>query len=265
MAGFSRIPAVPRPGAHAEFAAGDPGHDPSTGWEPALAELARRTASVAATLAGTARSHQAADHRHAARITAPSPDRRPPAGPVRACPRCRRGYSAVCQRRRQNGDSPVSDRSAMVDIERTQHKEHMMQKFDTPAPISAVLDIPAGRVQFVAADRADTAVEVRPASASKSRDVKAAEQTTVEYADGVLRIETSVKNQYLGSTGSIDVTVQLPAGSQIEAKAASAELRTVGRLGDVVFEGAYRQIKIDEAASLRLTAVDGDVEVGRLE
>ena len=44
----------------------------------------------------------------------------------------------------------------------------------------------------------------------------------------------------------------------------SAELRGVGRLGDVAFDGAYRQIKIDEAASVRLTAVDGDVEVGRL-
>ena len=94
--------------------------------------------------------------------------------------------------------------------------------------------------------------------------MKAAEQTTVEYADGVLRIETSVKNQPLGPSGSIEVTVKLPAGSRVEAKTASAELRTVGRLGDVVFDGAYRQIKIDEAASLRLTATDGDVEIGRL-
>ncbi|MEV1170893.1 DUF4097 family beta strand repeat-containing protein [Nonomuraea sp. NPDC049784] len=140
-----------------------------------------------------------------------------------------------------------------------------MQKFDTPAPISAVLDIPAGRVQFIAADRADATVEVRPANASKSRDVTAAEQTTVDYADGVLRIETATaKNQYLGPSGSIEVTVKLPAGSRIEAKTASAEVRTVGRLGDVSFEGAYRQIKLDETASLRLTATDGDVEVGRL-
>ncbi|MFE0509084.1 DUF4097 family beta strand repeat-containing protein [Streptomyces sp. NPDC058964] len=139
-----------------------------------------------------------------------------------------------------------------------------MQKFDTPAPISAVLDIPAGRVQLIAADRVETAVEVLPANASRGRDVKAAEGTTVEYADGVLRIGTSAKTQYLGPSGSIEVTVKLPAGSRIEAKTASAELRGVGRLGDVVFEGAYRQIKIDEAASLRLTATDGDVEVGRL-
>ena len=139
-----------------------------------------------------------------------------------------------------------------------------MPTFTTPAPISAVLDIPAGRVQFIAADRADTTVEVLPADASKGRDVKAAEQTTVEYRDGVLRIEASAKNQLLGASGSIEVTVQLPAGSSVEAKAASAEFRAVGRFGDVVFDGAYRQIKLDEAASLRLTAVDGDVEVGRL-
>lgn len=139
-----------------------------------------------------------------------------------------------------------------------------MQKFDTPAPISAVLDIPAGRVRFIAADRADTAVEVLPADASKGRDVKVAEQTTVEYGDGVLRIEASAKNQVLGPSGSIEVTVQLPAGSQVEAKAASAEFRAVGRFGDVAFEGAHGAIKLDEAASVRLTTVAGDVSVGRL-
>ncbi|MFI7152691.1 DUF4097 family beta strand repeat-containing protein [Nonomuraea sp. NPDC050022] len=139
-----------------------------------------------------------------------------------------------------------------------------MQKFDTLAPITTVLNIPAGRVRFIAADRADTTVKVLPANASKGRDVKAAEVTTVEYADGVLRIETPVKNQYLGPTGAIEVTVELPAGSRVEAKTGSAELRTVGRLGDVVFEGAYHQIKLEETASLRLTATDGDVEVGRL-
>ncbi|GAA4604911.1 DUF4097 family beta strand repeat-containing protein [Actinoallomurus liliacearum] len=139
-----------------------------------------------------------------------------------------------------------------------------MQKFDTAAPITAVLDIPAGRVQLIAADRTDTRVEVLPANPSKGRDVKAAEQTTVDYADGVLRIQASAKNQYFGPSGSVEVTVQLPTGSRVEAKTAACELRGVGRLGDVTFEGAYRQIKIDETASLHLTATDGDVEVGRL-
>ncbi|MFD9124212.1 DUF4097 family beta strand repeat-containing protein [Kitasatospora sp. NPDC059571] len=139
-----------------------------------------------------------------------------------------------------------------------------MDTFDTPTPISTVLDIPAGRIRLVAADRADTTVEVLPADASKGRDVKAAEQTAVEYRDGVLRITTSARNQYFGSSGSVEVTVHLPAGSRIEAKAAGVEFRAVGQFGAVAFEGAHGAIRLDEADSVRLTTVSGDVTVGRL-
>ena len=120
-------------------------------------------------------------------------------------------------------------------------------------------------MQLIAADRTDTAVEVRPADAAKGRDVQAAERTTVAYTDGVLRIDApAAGNQLLGRSGAIEVTVRLPAGSRVEATAAATEFRGVGRLGEVAFDGAYRQIKVDEAAGLRLTATDGDVEVGRL-
>ncbi|PAM97354.1 hypothetical protein CJI59_34920 [Streptomyces sp. Alain-F2R5] len=139
-----------------------------------------------------------------------------------------------------------------------------MQTFDTPAPISAVLDVPAGRVQFIAADRTDTTVEVLPANPSKGRDVKAAEQTRVEFGDGVLRIATPANNQLLGASGSLEVTVRLPAGSRVEARTAATEFRGVGRLGDVDYEGAHGPVKVDEAASLCLTTAAGDVSVGRL-
>ncbi|MGW2780233.1 DUF4097 family beta strand repeat-containing protein [Streptomyces populi] len=140
-----------------------------------------------------------------------------------------------------------------------------MQKFDTPAPVSAVLDIPAGRIRFIAADRTDTTVEVLPADRSRNRDVKAAGQVQVAYADGVLRVEApAVRNRVLGPSGSVEVTVRLPAGSRVEAKAAAAELRGVGRLGDVAFEGGHRSVKLDEADSVRVTGLDADVTVGRL-
>ncbi|MFJ6918295.1 MULTISPECIES: DUF4097 family beta strand repeat-containing protein [unclassified Streptomyces] len=140
-----------------------------------------------------------------------------------------------------------------------------MQTFDTTAPISAVLDVPAGRVQIIAADRADTTVEVLPSDASKGRDVTAAEQTRVEFGDGVLRIEVPEKNQFLGASGSVEVTVRLPAGSRVEARTAAAEFRGVGRLGDVAHEGAQGPVKLDEAASARLTTAAGDISVGRLD
>ena len=60
------------------------------------------------------------------------------------------------------------------------------------------------------------------------------------------------------------MTVQLPADSRVEAVAAGAEFRGVGRLGDVAFEGAQGSVKLDEAASARLILMAGDVSVGRL-
>ncbi|MFI5831854.1 DUF4097 family beta strand repeat-containing protein [Streptomyces sp. NPDC051578] len=140
-----------------------------------------------------------------------------------------------------------------------------MQKFDTPTPVSAHVDIPAGRIRFIAADRTDTTVEVAPADATKSRDVKAAEQITTAYGDGVLRIEAApAKNRLLGNSGSVEVTVHLPAGSRVEAKAAGAELRGTGRLGDVVFEAAHGSAQLDETEGARLTLLAGDITVGRL-
>ncbi|MFE6161668.1 DUF4097 family beta strand repeat-containing protein [Streptomyces sp. NPDC056486] len=140
-----------------------------------------------------------------------------------------------------------------------------MHEFDTPSPIATVMDIPAGRIQFIAADRADTVVEVLPADATERRDVKAAGQTTVEYGDGVLRITApEAKSQVFGPSGSVEVTIQLPVGSHIEARAADADLRGVGQLGDVAFESAQGSVELDEAAGARLTLQAGDVSVGRL-
>ncbi|WP_327164795.1 DUF4097 family beta strand repeat-containing protein [Streptomyces zaomyceticus] len=140
-----------------------------------------------------------------------------------------------------------------------------MHTFATTAPVAAVLDIPAGHIRLIAADRADTTVEVRPANAAKSADTKAAERITVDFTDGVLRIAAAPPtNRILGTSGSVEVTVQLPAGSRVQAKTATGELRGVGRLGEVAFDGAQGTVKLDETTHARLTLLDGDITVGRL-
>ncbi|RSS52328.1 hypothetical protein EF912_19450 [Streptomyces sp. WAC07061] len=139
-----------------------------------------------------------------------------------------------------------------------------MQNFATTAAITTVLDVPAGAIRLIATDRADTTVEVLPANAGKSRDVKAAEETTVALQDGVLYINTPHRNEAFGASGSVSVTVQLPAGSSVEAKTASAEFTTTGRLGDVSLESAHGTVTLDEAARTRITLAAGDITVGRL-
>ncbi|MFG2835872.1 DUF4097 family beta strand repeat-containing protein [Streptomyces zaomyceticus] len=140
-----------------------------------------------------------------------------------------------------------------------------MHTFATTAPVAAVLDIPAGHIRLIAADRADTTVEVRPANPAKSADTKAAERITVDFTDGVLHVTAAPPaNRILGTSGSVEVTVRLPAGSRVQAKTSAGELRGVGRLGEVTFDGAQGAVKLDETARARLTLLAGDITVGRL-
>jgi hypothetical protein len=139
-----------------------------------------------------------------------------------------------------------------------------MQKFDTPNPVSVIVEIPAGQIRFVASERTDTTVEVLPAEASKKRDVKAAEQTAVEYSEGVLRVVTADPNKLFGSSGSLTVTIALPAGSRVTGKAGAAALASTGRLAEVVFDGGYRTVELDEVGTAQLKVHTGEVTVARL-
>ena len=139
-----------------------------------------------------------------------------------------------------------------------------MQTFATPAPVTAILSIPAGHIQVTAADRADTTVEIRPADPAKGRDVKLAAQVTAAYRDGVLRVTAPDGHRVLGSTGAVAVTVHLPAGSAVQATAASARFTAAGPLGEVTLDSAQATVSVEEAATARLTVTDGNITAGRL-
>ncbi len=97
-----------------------------------------------------------------------------------------------------------------------------MQKFDTPAPISAVLDIPAG-TRPVHRRRPGRHHGRGPAGRrleEPRREGGGADQGRVRRRRPADR-GAPAKNQILGNSGSVEVTVQLPAGSRVEAKAAS--------------------------------------------
>lgn len=139
-----------------------------------------------------------------------------------------------------------------------------MHAFDTTTPVTVDLEIPGGSIHLVASDRADLTVDVVPTGSSKA-DRKAAEQATVAFADGVLRIRAGENAvPLLGPSGSVDVTVELPTGSSLTGRAAGAGLRTTGSLGEITFEGAYGTTVIEAATRVGLTALDGDIEVQEL-
>src|SRR5262249_58332800 len=108
-----------------------------------------------------------------------------------------------------------------------------MPTFDTPEPISADLDLVVGDARIAASDRSDTVVEVRPSDGSHEPDVRAAEQTRVEYTAGRLLVKAP-RQRGLGlfsKPGSIDVTIDLPAGSRVHGDASVGAVHGAGRLG----------------------------------
>ncbi|MCT7353182.1 DUF4097 domain-containing protein [Streptomyces sp. 15-116A] len=141
-----------------------------------------------------------------------------------------------------------------------------MPTFETPGPISVTAHVDAGSVQFTAGDRTDTVVEVRPRDPEKALDVRAAEQTEVTYASGVLTIRTPKPSLFgLGRSGMVDVTVDLPAGSRLDATGAWAHVLGDGRLGEVDVKTSSGDVRLGATGPLRLTATHGSITVDRVE
>lgn len=140
-----------------------------------------------------------------------------------------------------------------------------MPTFDTPGPIFAVIEMGSGSVRISASDRADTVVDARPSDPTNSTDVRTAQETVIEYADGRLLVKTPKKwiRSLFEPGGSVELTVELPTGSRVDAKALRS-IQSAGRLGDCTFQAAAGYIDVDQTGSLRLRTANGDVSVGRV-
>ncbi len=138
-----------------------------------------------------------------------------------------------------------------------------MPAFETPDPISAGIELVVGDVRIAAGDRTDTVVEVRPSDSARRADVNAAEQTRVEYSAGRLLVKATGRWKSwspFGYGGSIDVKVELPAGSRVTGASSMGTFRCTGPLGDCRVKAAG-EIQVEQAGALKLTTALGDISV----
>ena len=141
-----------------------------------------------------------------------------------------------------------------------------MSHFETPTPISVVLELRVADVRVAAGDRADTTVEVRPSGSSRRDDVTAAEQTRVEYADGRLLVKAPRRLRELspfGDGGSIAVDIELPAGSNLSGHTVAGGFRCTGSLGRCELKSTAGEISVDRAGQVKL-ATAGDITLDRV-
>jgi DUF4097 and DUF4098 domain-containing protein YvlB len=138
-----------------------------------------------------------------------------------------------------------------------------MPTFDTPEAITATIDVVMGDVRIRAGDGAATVVEVQPSDAANDEDVKAAERTRVECASGQLSVRAPKLRSWSirSDGGSIDVTIELPAGSRVDGTAQLAGFDCHGRLGDCRIKTGLGPIQLDQAHAVSLKTGIGDISV----
>lgn len=143
-----------------------------------------------------------------------------------------------------------------------------MATYDTPAPISVRIEIGSGDVQLIAGKRVDTVVDIRPTNDTVAADVRAAEQTRVDFGRGKLLVKGTSPRRGLGFApvgGSVDVTVELPEGSQVRGSIASGTLRSTGLLGECRFNAVEGDIRLDRTGPARLATARGEITVAGIE
>ncbi|WP_329101534.1 DUF4097 domain-containing protein [Micromonospora sp. NBC_01699] len=138
-----------------------------------------------------------------------------------------------------------------------------MPVFATPEPISVTIELSVGDVRLVASDRTDTVVEVRPSDQSDESDVKAAQQTRVEYANGTLTVRgpKSRAFDFSKKTRSVSVLVELPTGSAVNGDLALGDFHSTGVLGECRFKTSVGHLRLDRTGPLRLNTSAGHIAV----
>ena len=133
-----------------------------------------------------------------------------------------------------------------------------MPNFDTPQPITAVVEIAAGLIRVAASDRNDTVAEVRPRDESRPHDIKAAEQARIDFRNGTLTV-TSNRGFSFPRRGAVFVDIALPEGSDLDVSVASAQVRADGRYSDCKLASASGDLAVESVANIKADTASGAV------
>ncbi|MGW5385589.1 hypothetical protein [Nocardia sp. NPDC003963] len=140
-----------------------------------------------------------------------------------------------------------------------------MPTFTTPEPIAVTAEVLSGDIRVIPSDRTDTVVTVRPSDPSEKGDMRAAQQTRVDFAAGTLTVITPKDwRTYtpFGGNPSIEVVIEVPTGSRLKGTAGVGRLLATGGLGRCELKVAAGDIIVESPRdSVTATVAKGDIRV----
>ena len=136
-----------------------------------------------------------------------------------------------------------------------------MPTFATPGPIAATVEVAGAQVRVTASDRTDTVVLVEPVNEASRSDAKVASKTKVEFARGQLSVKTTIPGD---KSGSVAITIGLPAGSSLAAYLAYSSVQVDGPVGRCELHLASGQVQLDRIDALQANIASGEVAIGHI-
>lgn len=136
-----------------------------------------------------------------------------------------------------------------------------IQTFPCPEPAMADVRVGAGAIEVSVTEEPTVTVRVSPHDDSEASRTAAAE-TRVHFAGGRLSVETPQGSGWLlgRRNGRVRVELQLPASSRLRAHSGSADIRTAGRLADMVAHTGSGDVQVTETVGdVKVESGSGDV------
>lgn len=143
----------------------------------------------------------------------------------------------------------------------------MVWTFDTEGPIGVDVDIAAGSVHMIAGDRSETVVTVNPANPESKRDVEAAETARVELSGARLSVVVPKPGGIMAyisfrDWGLVEVVIELPEGSSVDARTGAGDFRADGEFGEVRAKSGAGAVQVDDAHAVGLASGAGRLRLG---
>jgi DUF4097 and DUF4098 domain-containing protein YvlB len=136
-----------------------------------------------------------------------------------------------------------------------------MPTLATAGPVTATVEVAGAQVRVTASDRTDTVVLVQPRDAASRRDVKVTDKTKVDLADGQLTVKTITPGD---KTGSVVITISLPAGSSLAAYLAHSSVQVDGSVAQCELHMASGRVQLDRIDALRANISAGEVAIAHI-
>ena len=138
-------------------------------------------------------------------------------------------------------------------------------QFDRTTPVTVALKANRGKVDITASDGATVSADIVPLDGSEAA-AEAARNTRVSLDGDTLYIQPPpVSGWNWWRTPKLGITVQVPTGSSISAKLASADLRATGRYTTAHVSTASGDLWIEDVTGdAHLGSASGDCQIGHV-